>query len=198
MNISVTIPQMFYDLIARAIPGFLFLVMLGFVLTGTGEASIAASLSGMNSVTAIVIALAAIVLAYLLGWVLHAFTFLSASSKARAKYESKKNKLSISDMYNWIRIKDEVVGFRITKLRAEARMLEVSRSGLIYITAIAAGLLALHKLAVLPMDGQSPLGWGVKLGVPLLMAIAFWKLERRAWEKYYGAVGSHYKILFKK
>ena len=28
MKLSVTIPQMFYDLIARVVPGFLFLLML--------------------------------------------------------------------------------------------------------------------------------------------------------------------------
>ncbi len=196
MNISVTIPQLFYDLIARAIPGSLFLLMSGLVLLGVkNDLLTSASLTG-SSVVVIILAMGFIVLAYMVGWVLHAFTFQSYSSRTRTRYETDKTALSIAEKYNWIRIKNEVVGFRITKLRAEARMLETSRSGMTYVFLLAVGLILLNKLASFQMEGQSDFLWGIKLGLPLILAIGFRKLEKRSWDKYYANVTSHYQILF--
>jgi hypothetical protein len=198
MKLSVTIPQLFYDLIARMLPGFLFLFMLGFELSGTGTELIPQGVLSSNSIATILMAIVCGILFYLMGWVLRAFTFLSVGEKVKAKYESKaKNAISISEMYNRIRIENEAVGFRITKLRAEARMLEASRVGMAFVFVISAGLLLLHALALLPMIGQSTLGWGYKLGVPLILAVAFRRCERGAWNRYYDNVTNHYEILFK-
>lgn len=198
MNIFVTIPQLFYDLIARIIPGFLFLFMLGFELSGTGAELIPQGVLSSNSIATILMAIAYGVLFYLMGWVLRAFTFLSVGETVKGKYESKaKDAIPISEMYNRIRIENEAVGFRITKLRAEVRMLEASRVGMVFVFVISTGLLLLNAPALFPMIGQSALEWGFKLGVPLILALAFRMCEERAWDKYYDNVTNHYKILFK-
>lgn len=195
MSIPVTIPQIFYDMIARAIPGFLFLLVLGFEFSGVDADLVPEGLLSSGSVTAIMIALVFGILSYLMGWVLHAFTFLSAEGLVRAKHNSDKSALSSAEKYNRIRIKNEAVGFRITKLRAEARMLETSRTGMVFASLIGASLLVLSRTAWLPIEGQSALGWLCKLAIPLIVATAFWKCERRAWNSYYGSVDSHYNIL---
>ena len=41
MKLSVTIPQIFYDLIARVLPGFLFLFVLNLELSGPGVGVVA-------------------------------------------------------------------------------------------------------------------------------------------------------------
>jgi len=133
MSISITIPQLFYDLIARVIPGFLFLLMLGFEFSGTKIKVIPSGVLN-NSLAVIMLAIVCLVLSYLMGWVLLAFTFLSDEEKTKIHHERlEKRIVSIQEMYHRIRIKNEAVGFRILKLRAEARMLESSRTGMIFI-----------------------------------------------------------------
>lgn len=198
MKLSVTIPQMFYDLIARVVPGFLFLLMLNFELSGTGIVVIQLATSSSNSMAIILNALVYGVLSYLMGWVLLAFTFGSVEKRTREEHESKLNEdsLSMSEMYHGIRIKSEAVGFRIVKLRAEARMLETSRTGMVYIFVISLGLLLLSKLGLFPSFSQSPLAWGIKLCIPIILAVAFRKCERRTWNNYYGNIPKNYEILF--
>ena len=150
-----------------------------------------------SSITAILTAITYGVVSYLMGWVLFAFTFWSVEDKVKEKHKPKdENAASITERYQRIRIDNEAVGFRILKLRAEARMLERSRTGMVFVFVISVGLLLLNQSALLPMFGQSALGWGVKLGVPLILAVAFRKCERLAWDGYYGNIMTNYEILF--
>ena len=200
MKVAVTIPQIFYDLIARVVPGFLFLLALNFQLSATGVEVIQLPTSSSNSIALVLYALVYGILSYLMGWVLLAFTFGSLRDRIKEKLKSELNleedSISISEMYQRVRIKDEAVGFRIVKLRAEARMLETSRTGMLYISAILLGLLAISKLALIPSPDWSRLTWGIRLCVPIVLAVAFRKLERRAWNNYFGNIIINYEILF--
>lgn len=200
MQFSVTIPQLFYDLIARAIPGSLFLIILSYEISDTGvNGPCLPSLSSdLLSVTLFVLACG--IMSYLMGWVIPSYSFLTAEPNIKKEYESilksQKITLPIREMVDLIRIKDEASGFRILKRRAEARMLESSRVGMFYISWIALGLVLLNALNVLPSANNSALGWTIKVIIPIILAFAFWKQERRAWQAYYNATISHYKILF--
>jgi 8-oxo-dGTP pyrophosphatase MutT (NUDIX family) len=199
MNISVTIPQIFYDLIARVIPGFLFLFMLNFILSGT-KFEVSVSVSSDGSMAILTNAVVYVILSYLAGWMFRAATFGSVRDEVKKEHESKLtlqgNLPSMSKMYQKIRIENEAVGFRIVKLRAEARMLETSRTGMIYITLISLCLL-LGQLVLSTSLKQSPVIWGTKLCIPAVLAIAFRKCERRAWNNYFGNILANYEILFK-
>ena len=198
MKISVTIPQIFYDLIARVVPGFLFLLMLNFELSGTGIEVIQLAASSNNSMALLLNALVYAVLSYLMGWILLAFTFWSVGNRIRDEHESRlsENSPSMWKMYHSLRIKDEAVGFRIVKLRAEARMLETSRTGMVYIFVISLGLLLLSKLGLFPSFSQSSLAWGAKLCISIILAVAFRRCERRMWKNYYRNIPENYEILF--
>lgn len=199
MNISLTIPQMFYDLLARVLPGSLFLFMLNFEFAGTKlELSKLIPISTNNSMAIVLSILVFIVFSYFMGWILLAGTFLSLNKTVRERHESglNKNSPSLSEMYQRIRIKDESVGFRIVKLRAEARMIETSRSGMFYIFIISFFLLLSSKASLFASINQSSLVWAIKLIVPLIIGIALWKSERRLWNNYYGNIPINYEILF--
>jgi hypothetical protein len=199
MQFSVSIPQLFYDLIARAIPGSLFLIMLSYEISGTGIN--APSLTNLSddllSVTLFV--LASGIMSYLMGWVLQSFSFLSAERNIKKEYDSilksQKITLPIREMYDWIRIKNEAAGFHILKRRAEARMLESARVGMFYVSWIALGLVLLSVLKLLPTSSTSALEWTIKVAIPIILTFAFWKHERHAWQGYYSNTISNYKIL---
>lgn len=200
MQFSVTIPQIFYDLIARMVPGYLFLLMLSYELSGTGVNILSINKLSSNSLLIVLFVLSYGVMSYVMGWVLRSLSFLSAEKKVKKVSESdlefKKITVPISEMYQKIRIKDEAVGFRILKLRAEARMLESSRTGMFYISCIAVTLILLNILDLLPRYNNSVLEWIVKIVIPVILTLAFWRREHHAWENYYGNIFSHYKILF--
>ena len=150
MQFSVTIPQIFYDLIARIVPGSLFLIALTYELSGTGITSPLLTNLSSDVLLIILFVLACGIMSYLMGWVLHAFSFLSAEADIKKAHESnlasQKIRFSLREMYIMIRMKNEAAGFRILKLRAEARMLQSSRTGMFYISWIALGLVLLNSL----------------------------------------------------
>ena len=199
MKFSVTIPQLFYDLIGRAIPGFLFLFMLSYEVSDTG--GIVPSLTNLpgDLLSITIFVLACGTMSYLMGWVLPSFSFLSAERNVKKEYEtilkSQKITLSIREMYDLIRIKNEASGFHILKRRAEARMLESARVGMFYISWIALGLGLLNTPKLLPLSNNSATEWIIKVVIPIILTFAFWKQERRAWQAYYSNTISHYKIL---
>jgi hypothetical protein len=199
MQFSVTIPQLFYDLIARMIPGSLFLIMLSYEISGIGvNAPSLTNLSG-NLLFITLLILISGIMSYLMGWVLPSFSFLSAERNIKKEYEAtlkaQKITVSIREMNDLIRIKNEGAGFRILKRRAEARMLESSRVGMFCIVWIATGLMLLNILKLLPSSNNTALEWIIKIIIPIILTFAFWKQERHAWQAYYDNTISHYKIL---
>lgn len=199
MQFSVTIPQLFYDLIARMVPGSLFLIMLSYEMSGTGvyTSSVNTFSSDLLSVTLYV--LVGGIMSYLMGWVLQSFSFLSAEQSIKKEYDSildsQKVTLEIREIYDLIRIKNEAAGFRILKRRAEARMLESSRVGMFYVSWISLGLILLNVLKQLPSFDISTLEWIIRVLIPIVLTLGFWKQEQRAWRGYYHNVINHYKIL---
>jgi hypothetical protein len=199
MQFSITIPQIFFDLIARVIPGSLFLIMLSYELSNTGIKSPFSANLPSDLIFVTLLVLIGSLMSYLMGWVLQSFSFQSAEKKIEKEYEStlesQKVKLATREMYDLIRIKDEASGFRIAKRRAEAHMLECSRAGMFYVSWIAIGLVLLNTLGQLPSSSNSSLEWTIKVFIPIILTFAFWKQERRAWQGYYHSVISHYKVL---
>lgn len=198
MSLSITVPQLFYDFIARIIPGLLFILSLDFMLSKNPSEAIRQIAMANNSMAVILIPILIGFLAYIIGWVLYIFTFRSLSKEIRQKHQARLNQGSIklTEMYQRIRIKNEAVGFRIVKLRAEARMLEASRSGMIYIFFITLGYVLLGRLGYVSLLGQNTLFWIIKLSITVILAGAFWKGEKRAWNFYNGNVSKCYAILF--
>jgi hypothetical protein len=137
MKFSIVIPQLFYDLIARVLPGFFFLLILSLgipnVMTQIPLSGSDGTENVMDSVGKGVVVAA---LSYLLGWVLLSFTCCSKRKPMRAKNERNNDSKSLNKKYQWIRLSHPAAGFRIVKLRAEARMLETSRTAMIGVILI--------------------------------------------------------------
>lgn len=200
MNMSVTIPQVFYDVIARVVPGFVFLVALNLELSGTGLHVIEQPTSSDNTIAIIFNSFGYCIVCYMIGWVLSALTFCTLrkdiEKKCRNKLHLTDEYISYSEMYQRIRLRNEAAGFRIAKLRAEARMLETSRSGLVYILLIAVGILCVNWCGWIPSFQPSRFERVLRIGVPIVIGSALWKREKPAWENYHVNVYSVYKILF--
>ena len=200
MNMSVTIPQLFYDVIARVVPGFVFLVALNLELSGTGLQVIERPTSSDNTIAVVFNSFGYCIVCYVIGWVLSALTFCGlrdeVEQECRNKLNLNEDSMSFSEMYQRIRFKNEAAGFRIAKLRAESRMLETSRSGMVYILLIAIGLLHISRCGWISSFQPSSLEWALRICVPIVIALALRKRERPAWKNYYANVYSVYTILF--
>lgn len=201
MNVSVTIPQLFYDLIARVLPGCLFLFMLKFTVSGTGLSLKQFEVVPSNTSMGILVnGVGYLILCYFTGWVLRAFSFFGFEYKVdqllQKSPDSRSDSLSLYEKYHKIRLKNEAAGFRIVKLRAEARMLEASRTGMCFIFAISAILLFLSKLSLVTVSAQSNWTWLLKLFIPVILALAFHKCFGPACGRYVGNIKKHHEILF--
>ncbi|MBX2819787.1 MAG: hypothetical protein KTR29_08905, partial [Rhodothermaceae bacterium] len=114
MNISVTVPQIFYDLIARILPGFLFLVVYQGIFSPLGLAlPVELGDSGSNFVGSLLTGIGYSGICYFVGWVLTAFTLGSKSTAVKRKHTSKDLIPSMSEMYHEIRLLNSGEGFRI-------------------------------------------------------------------------------------
>ncbi len=201
MNISVTIPQLFYDFIARILPGFLFLFMLNFELA-TVNINISDFVfidSSANSMATFINALGFVVLSYFGGWILSAFIFSDMENFFREYCSHNEKTYSMYELYDMqhkIRLKSESAGFRIVKLRAEARMLESSAIAMFMTVGITLLLFSLFKLSLTEFYNQSYLTWFFKLIIPLVMAMSFQRLGKKAWDRYFGNVINHFEIIF--
>lgn len=201
MNISITVPQLFYDLIARVLPGYLFLFMLRISLSGTGSSF--KQFNVVPSTTSMGILLNGVgylILCYFTGWVLRAFSFCGVEykmSQLSQKSPDRQGELSsLYEKYHRIRLKNEAAGFRIVKLRSEVRMLEASRTGMCLIFVISTILLLLSKLSLITLSTQSNWIWLLKLLIPVMLALAFHKSLGPACDRYSGNIEKHYKIMF--
>lgn len=164
MNLSVTIPQVFYDLIARVLPGFFFFFLFKTVVYDTSiTINVLKNTGSENFISSLGNGLGYLFIFYLVGWLLHAFTFCSYEKKIKNKFEKKINEenekkqesTSFTDMYQILRIINPNVGFRIVKLRAEARMIECTRTGMILLAFLVLSLFLLVKLGVINLTHTS-------------------------------------------
>lgn len=203
MNISITIPQIFYDIIARVFPGYIFVFVLKVELLGTGVNITNILDNGANnSVDKLLNGIGFLIICYFIGWILNAFTFLSYEEDVKKIHEEKlktKNKsISFYEMYHTIRLKNATEGFRIIKLRAEARMLETSRTGMIIILFCSVCIMFITKPSFCwNLIDISFLIWIGKLILPFVLFIGFRKSEKSAWNRYYGNISSCYELIIK-
>lgn len=200
MNFSIIIPQVFYDLIARVFPGFLFLVLVLLSVPESAEYLSPLGLTGKgNFVDSLGQGVVYAVLCYFLGWLFLALTWRSRRDEIRRKYQKRKDSKSLNSKYQWIRLAHPPAGFRIVKLRAEARMFETARTAMIGVVVIA----VVYVVAVLVFVG--PPCWPVNrafwirplMGV-LIATVSFCgfrKPEVKAWHSYCANICSVYDIL---
>ncbi|MCK4341000.1 MAG: hypothetical protein KAY37_04675 [Phycisphaerae bacterium] len=195
MNLAVTIPQLFYDLIARVLPGFLFLVVLDFGLRGTGFAiNQVWDVRSDSSVAALFGGLGYLVICYFCGWFLGACRWPNIKGRIHQSCKPADGP-SLSTMYQQVRLQHPASGFRLVKLRAEGRMLGAARTGL-WITVLvvaAAWLLATFDLIATTKIGL--LFWIMRLALPLATSIAFLSVEPHAWRTYYGNIKSLHRLV---
>lgn len=200
MSFSVTIPQLFYDLIARVLPGFLFIILIRVAFAWSGLQILALFDSNSeNFVKTIGSGIGYLIISYFLGWTFRAFTFWSFEAGVRNGYGPKKQEgeepLSLSGMYQQIRLKHAAAGFRIVKLRAEARMLETTRTAM----AVVVLIVVLHFLySVAAHDPFDPAARSTEIAAGIIAAFLLLALlisEKRAWDQYYGNIPAIYELV---
>jgi len=201
MKFSIIIPQLFHDLIARILPGFLFLLIL---IMGIPNVMSQLLFLGPEETDNVIDSLgksfSIVALSYALGWMFFSFIFWSKRETTRKKHEKNGNSKSLNHKYQWIRLSHPPAGFRIVKLRAEARMFETSRTAMIAIILIAI-LYVVYFTVVSVISDVWTLGlinW-VRLIVMLLVAsilcVGFRRCEERAWEYYWANIDTIYDLL---
>ncbi len=205
MKISIVIPQLFYDTIARVIPGVIVLVLVE-AYGAIGPDQTAAIKPELTSVVeAIGRGAVLVIIAYVIGWMLSGLTWPSHEPKHITTESFSENSLdshdrkplSLRSQYQWIRLAHAEAGFRIVKLRAEARMLEAIRTAFALSTPVA-GLLLLAKLLDFDLLFIEASTW--RLSVLLFTSLVstlviYWRLERKAWDNYKGNISRIYKLL---
>ena len=119
-RVAATIPHLFYDLLARVIPGVIFLALVN--LQGFQKALFGSvpDLKQANFMVALLGGLALIAAAYFSGWMLSVFS----ASRLKGYWGKQERGNQLRSAYYEVKLKSERTGFRILKLRAEARMLE--------------------------------------------------------------------------
>lgn len=199
MNFSIVIPQIFFDFIARVIPGLIFILLLslGFPALGIDIFRNETSCAG-NFIDSLGQGVGYATLSYFLGWLFSALTLASKQNKIREHYEKKdNNKKQLNDKYQWIRLSHPEAGYRIVKLRAEARMLEATRTAMLIIIIIS----ILYLLFFTFLDNTILVSWSRSVTVIILAAISassFRRLETKLWVYYWGNIDIVYKILHDK
>ncbi len=200
MKFSLTIPQLFYDVIARVIPGFLFYCIIKFLLIGFNiTIPKVINTSQSNFASTIGSGLGALVLFYFIGTILNSFVFMSCKKSVKQKFNDKvKNEYKdkeINDLYQCIRLKNESAGFRLVKLRAEAKFVDISRSFLFFLLVIFClfTLLHLNKLLIIP--NYDVANFLIKFSAMLLMIIGLKLQEDKCWDRYYGNIVRIYPLV---
>jgi len=204
MKISIVIPQLFYDTIARVIPGVVVLVLVEAYGTIGPDQKAVIKPEFTSVVEAIGNGAVLVLIAYVVGWILSGLTWFSHEPKhittesfSEEPPDSYDQMPSLRSQYQWIRLAHTEAGLRIVKLRAEARMLEAIRTTFVLSTSMA-GILLLVKLFHVDLLFIEASTW--RLSVLLFMSFAFaiviyWRLERNAWDNYKGNISRIYKIL---
>lgn len=193
-------------MIARILPGFFFFVFLFFNLPGLKECVDMSPIDGSNFVDKLVYAIFYAAVCYFLGWLFLALTW--RAKRLESIWGSKREKVrdrhtiagakSPSEKYQRIRIAHPVAGFRIVKLRAEARMLEATRTAMVVImiiTVVYLGIMLGQELR--PNHTVSGIIWArscIGLSIAVITCNKFRKYEGRAWKSYYGNIDSIYEI----
>ena len=212
MNLQVTIPQIFYDLIARVMPGFFFLKTWEIVFS----CEVPVFQDSANNWAAVTFTgVAFIAICYLIGWLLSTpAAFKKSEERPPTKEERAHSKLRESQTekedasldsedplkwktyqkYDWIRLVDNQTGFRIVKLRAEHRMLTSSLTG----TGILLLALILSSFGGYFKNQEGAFELNLFLPRLLILAIilvAFAILARKMKKQYQRSIEQHFWLL---
>jgi hypothetical protein len=143
--------------------------------------------------------ISSLALCYFLGWFLRVTTIGNSETQREKRWKEKNANVELPmpfrEMFQRIRLQNESAGFRILKLRAEARMLETSRTAMVY------SFLLCFVLLCGELGGLSlfRLGWGwwvAKLSIPVAVGVTFWRHEQHAWNHYFGNILAVHQIMF--
>ena len=196
----MTIPQLFYDVIARILPGYLFYCifrLLTFDLKLKLPEFISTSQS--NIATSIGAGIGIVIIFYFIGVLLTSFTFSSYKKDVKKKFEKKVKKLypglGLNDLYQCIRLKNESAGFRLVKLRAESKFIEVSRSFIVILFIIFLVISLLHLFKALNIPSYSLLSFSIKFCSMIIIIIGLRLQEKIYWTRYYGNVLRIYPLV---
>lgn len=194
MSFSFTVPQLFYDLIARVIPGCIFLFNLRLLLTRAGikitNSQIFPSDHAMGIAGNIFVF---VILAYLFGWILKFYSFFGYDwyRKKITTDRCEENKTTSFVKFQKIRIMNETAGFRIAKLKAECRMLEATRTGVVFLSVIYTILTILGRIKVFDNSIFNYL----LLLIPLLIIVALHLSIKPALRRYIGSINDVHDVL---
>lgn len=198
MNVQVTIPQLFYDLIARVIPGFFFLKTWEIVF---GQEALGFE-SANNWAEVTFSGIAFIAICYLIGWLLSspAYFFEMLKSHSLKNYDASKiqgnpEKWGDHTKYDWVRLFHEPTGYRIVKLRAERRMLKSALAGAVLIIILI--LLSPFLSYLKDMEGLFEVDYPFLKSIVLALVImgfmvGVFKLNMQ----YYRSVRNHFWLLW--
>ena len=138
-------------------------------------------------------------LCYFLGWLFFAFSSGSKREETKKKYEKDGDSKSLNAKYQWIRLTHPSAGFRIVKLRAEARMFQATRTGMIAIVGLSVVYIAGVLLFLGPSLWPPEKAFWLRPAAGLLIAgISFYGFgicEGKAWDYYWANVRIVYKAL---
>jgi hypothetical protein len=187
MNFSLTIPQLFYDLIARVLPGFLFLVALRLCLAGTGiDPRSVISFESKTSVGNMLEGLSFLMLCYFCGWLLRSLRWPNRQPDESTEFRT---------MYQRVRLQHPESGFRVVKLRAEARLLEASRAGMFIVGGIALAAWVFSGTELVAGDSIHRSRWVLRVVIPVLVGIVFLMRESGVWRTYRGNVEKLHSLI---
>jgi hypothetical protein len=198
MNNAVkTVPHVFYDLIARILPGSLFFFLLRF----EGVDNIICQhlyRNSENSINILLDGIAFVVISYFAGWVLSALSAGRLVRTIRRRLSEIKGPDDydhpMQQRYYEVRMRDELSGFRILKLRAEARMLEsVITGSAIVLVIILADIIFLKGNVKAIVEFENI----IRVSIPIIIIFSFQTMIKSAWEKYFESIETHHQLLFK-
>jgi hypothetical protein len=214
MNMAIAVPQVFYDLIARVLPGFLFLFMMRLWLISLNFDDVQLANIWFNFpdkfLGSLYFVITYFIFSYYMGWILSILSGMKPFYKYGVDYmisrhsvkPSKMNNYFLADKYQKIRLENENVGFRIVKLRAEAKMLEASRTGLCFMTVLMFLSFIydfwqhIEDFHLYFADIIALLGKSLMFLIPLIMALLFEKTIAGAVQMYIGNIEIHYDLMF--
>ncbi len=201
MNLAITVPQIFYDIIARVLPGFFFLLFIKIVFIGTnGDVALFGNDNSANFATSLRDGIGYFFLFYLFGWVLHSLTYKSHRKKIRKEHNEKlrkneKNSITIRSMFQELRIINPEAGFRVVKLRAEARMIEATRTGTGILILISALAVILDIFKVHTFSEFIKIELLLKISILIIVYFSLRHIERSRWHRYYDNIPAIYNIV---
>jgi len=120
-TIGELVPQLFYDIIARLIPGFMICGLLVFTVIGPKQSwsslSIWLNKPSESYPSIFIFIIVSIVFSYTLAIVFRGLWFLLSLCADRGTY--------LSEKYDFIKLTNPTIGNRISKLRAEVNMTKI-------------------------------------------------------------------------